>query len=86
MTTTLPRVDAQDFKDWMDANEYSVRGLAAALKREPRTIQRYRDGSLKVPRVVDLALVGLAHIGKPTPKPERKNVREPERGSFEEAP
>lgn len=58
-TTTLSDMTGDEFRAWMDEHGYSVRSLARALEREPRTIQRYRDGSLPVPRVVELALVGL---------------------------
>ena len=61
MVTTISGVPSDDLRAWMTAHGYTVRSLARALEREPRTIQRYRDGSLPVPRVIELALRGLEH-------------------------
>lgn len=58
-TTNLSDMTADEFRSWMESHGYSVRSLARALEREPRTVQRYRDGSLPVPRVIELALIGL---------------------------
>lgn len=66
MTTTITSVTSDELRAWMREHGYTVRSLARALEREPRTIQRYRDGGLPVPRVVELALIGLTHINPPS--------------------
>lgn len=76
--TTLAHVDAPGLKQWMTDNGWTVRGLASALDIHYRTVQRYRDGSAAVPRVVELALQSLG--ARPTP------TREPDRETFEDTP
>ena len=46
-------------RSWMTEHRHSVRTLAAALEMHPSTVQRYRDGTLPVPRAVELALETL---------------------------
>ena len=53
-------MDNADLRAWMTAHRYSVRTLAADLGVHPATIQRYRDGTLKVPRAISLALETLS--------------------------
>lgn len=59
MARTLSAVTADDLQGWMSKHGYSVRTLAAATERASTTIQRYRDGTLAIPRVFELALRGL---------------------------
>ena len=49
-----------ELKSWMHEHRYSIHRLAGALAIHPSTVQRYRTGELKVPRVVCLALDSLA--------------------------
>lgn len=66
----------------MQERGYSVRTLAGRLGVQPRTVQRWRDGTSRVPPMAELALQALAH-----PKPQRQErpvedaepIPEPER-------
>lgn len=51
--------DGQALKAWMTIHEYTVRGLGAEFKMPFRTVQRWRDGSSRVPPYLNYALVGL---------------------------
>jgi hypothetical protein len=66
---TLTAVDAREIRAWMTAHRYTVRGLATALGINYRTVQRYRDGHLPVPRAIELALQALA-VNPNLPPPE----------------
>ena len=46
-------------REWMKRKRYSIRLLSDALGLHPSTVQRYRDGSLPVPRTVELAVEHL---------------------------
>lgn len=59
MTSTVVDVTADELRAWMREHGYSVRGLAAETGHSPATVQRYRDGSLVIPRVFELALRGI---------------------------
>ena len=48
-----------ELRAWMTRHGYSIHRLAGALGIHASTVQRYRDGSLKVPRLVELALPTL---------------------------
>jgi transcriptional regulator with XRE-family HTH domain len=61
-------MDADGLREWMDQHRYSVRRLAAALERDPKTIARYRSGELPVPRILELALQAL--VAAPPEPPE----------------
>ena len=53
------RMTGTQLRAWMTQRRYGIRVLAAALELHPSTVQRYRDGTLQVPRVVELALETL---------------------------
>ena len=79
--TTLADVDAADLRAWMTLNGWSVRALGPALGVDPRTVQRWRDGSSRVPPMTARALQTLeraqpARVPEPPPEPE---PTEPER-------
>lgn len=74
--TTLASVDAHTFKDWMTENGWTVRTLAGRLGVQSRTVQRWRDGSSRVPPMAELALSALG----PRPQPMREPEREPYAG------
>ena len=59
MASTIADVTADELRAWMREHGYTVRGLAAATRVAPATVQRYRDGSQAVPYVFELALRGL---------------------------
>ncbi len=48
-----------DFRAWMTAHGYSVRRLADELGVRPSTVQRYRDGTRPIPKVIEVALRGI---------------------------
>lgn len=55
-------MEAHELKEWMSANGYSVRTLTLALGMNPqswRTVQRWRDGTNRVPPYLQLALQAL---------------------------
>ena len=56
---TLSTVDAADLKTWMSENGWSVRALGSALGVSWRTVQRWRDGSSRVPPMTARALLTL---------------------------
>lgn len=67
-----PAMDAEGLKAWMDETGWSVRKLAARLGVEARTVQRWRDGSSRVPPMAELALQALG------PAPRRESTETPE--------
>ena len=69
MVSTVLEMTADEFKVWMTAHGYSVRSLARAMERGPASIQRYRDGTWEIPRVVELALIGLEHADSSAGQP-----------------
>lgn len=58
--TTLADVNAADLRAWMSENGWSVRALGPALGVDPRTVQRWRDGSSRVPPMTARALQTLS--------------------------
>ena len=56
--------DKEIFKAWMAEMEWSKRGgiakAAAALDKNRKTIERYRDGEAALPRETRLAMTALA--------------------------
>ncbi len=66
-------MDAEGLKAWMDDAGWSVRKLAAQLGVETRTVQRWRDGSSRVPPMAELALQALG----PAPARESTETAEP---------
>ena len=55
----MPRVKADELKQWMTEHGYSVRRLAASLAISPGMVQHYRSGAWPIPRAIELALLGL---------------------------
>lgn len=53
-----------ELRAWMTRHHYSIHRLADTLGIHASTVQRYRDGSLKVPRLVELALPTLVRSGE----------------------
>jgi len=64
---TLAEMDATELRAVMTANRWSVRTLAARLGVPFRTVQRWRDGSSRVPPYLALALETLERRGTLTP-------------------
>jgi len=49
----------EELREWMQAHGYSVRKLAAALGVQPSSVQFWRTGTHKCPKLLPLALKGL---------------------------
>lgn len=49
----------QELRAWIDANGYTVSGLARDLDVDRSTVHRWLNGSVTVPRSIDLALEAL---------------------------
>lgn len=88
--TTLARVDATGFKDWMTANGWTVRTLAHRFGVGDRTVQRWRDGTSRVPPYIELALdalgprppsAGSSSSGEGTPNETQDALKEPPRST-----
>lgn len=45
----------------MARHRWTIRALGDELDLHPSTLQRYRDGSYPVPRVVEIAIAHLEH-------------------------
>lgn len=56
---------AEELRARMTANRWSVRALADRLGVPFRTVQRWRDGTSRVPPYLDLALETLERRGAP---------------------
>ena len=76
--TTLADVDAADLRAWMTLNGWSVRALGPALGVDPRTVQRWRDGSSRVPPMTARALQTLERPAAPQSAPVSDTPPEPE--------
>lgn len=87
---TMTAVDGADLKQWMTDNGWTVRGLASRLGVDFRTVQRWRDGSSRVPPMAELALSALDRPSPPTPAISQEHadaqdpIGEPERIPFED--
>lgn len=46
-------------RQWIERNGYTRERLARELDVHPRTIYRWLDGSVAIPRAIELALKGL---------------------------
>lgn len=60
--TTLTAMDASELRAWMTANHWTVRSLTTALGMPEgnwRTVQRWRDGTSRIPPHLPLALQAL---------------------------
>lgn len=53
----------EELREWMREHGYSIHALARKLGVWPSTVQRWRDGSRKIPAHVPLALEHLAATG-----------------------
>ena len=74
---TLSPVDRPALREWMRANRYTVRGLAAVLGVSFRTVQRWRDGTSEIPPFLELALKSLERGGaRGEPEPERQPAQD----------
>lgn len=63
--TTLAEMTAEELRARMTANRWSVRALADRLGVPFRTVQRWRDGTSRVPPYLELALESLERRGTP---------------------
>ena len=52
-------MSAKDLQNWMEANSFSVRRLAAALGVTPVTVQNWRHEKTKIPPYLERALSTL---------------------------
>ena len=52
-----------ELRDWMTRHRWSIHRLAGEMGVHPSTVQRYRTGDLKIPRVVELALETVERNG-----------------------
>jgi hypothetical protein len=52
-----------DLRAWMARHRYSIRALSEVLEIHPSTLQRYRQGQLPVPALVELALKTVEREG-----------------------
>ncbi len=50
-----------ELKAWMSKNRWGIHRLADEMGIHPSTVQRYRDGTLPVPRLVEIAVEYLEH-------------------------
>lgn len=60
---------AEELREWMGTYGYSVRGLGRALGVQYRTVQRWRDGTSKVPPYLTMALRALEGNSSAPPLP-----------------
>jgi transcriptional regulator with XRE-family HTH domain len=56
----MGQMEAQQLRQWIEANGYSVSRLAVELGVSRSTVNRWLAGSTPIPRPIDLALEALA--------------------------
>lgn len=64
-------MDAQELRDWLDANGYTQVALAKALGVGPATVSQWCAGRYRIPRMAEIALGTLPPKPSEAPKPPR---------------